>query len=143
MNFDIGRCAIPTVYCGNKSPRDAEPGFGRRYTRKGTSHECLRIGFGAGKSVAESKGLPKTSLRKIRYIGEVYEQHLQEQGIMNIPGLKRYAKSHQPDEIAELLRMVLVRSNGVLDGRAYNSMLLWLYQQGISRLPGCEALPEP
>jgi len=149
MSFDRNRCRIPTVYCGDdessedehpqRYPRNA-PG-NRKYIRRGTRNECMRKGFGAGSAKERKKGLPEWSLQNIEYIGEKHEKRFfGRAGIGDIDDLLDEFRAMDANEKERVLRKVLKNSAGVVDGRAYNSVLLFLDDKGVKRLPICEAL---
>lgn len=136
--FDVDRCAIPTVWCGD----GALPGIkdGNRYVRKGTASQCMKKGFGAGMMTEKTKNLPATSLQKIRYIGEIHEQNFRSHRIATTTALKNYA-IRNPGNIKRFLEGILTKKNGAgVDGRAYNSVILWLYQNGVKDVPPCMLL---
>jgi hypothetical protein len=140
--FDIESCKIPTVYCGTKTtlpPRQKNEDF--YYTRIGTPHECMSKGFGAGINTSETKGISPNSLRKIKYVGEVYVQHFEDEGINNINSLIKYANNNPKGSLEKLLKRVFVKKDGVLDKRAYNSTLMYLFRNsGQKALPVCQKI---
>jgi len=149
MAFDRERCRIPTVYCGDdesddddvstRYPRNATGN--RKYVRKGSRNECMRKGFGAGAANERKKGLPDWSLRNIEYIGEKHEKRFfGRAGIGDIDDLIDEFRAMTAEEKDTILRKVLKNSVGVVDGRAYNSILLFLDDRGVKRLPLCKAL---
>jgi hypothetical protein len=139
MVFKIKDCAIPKVWCGTgKIPSDKSPYS--KYIRKGTSYECLQQGIGAGIATSLKKKLPADSLQHIHYIGPVYEKKFRTKGITTQKGLTKLMKTKTPQQIEKFLRGVLQRSDGNLDGRAYNAILIFLYIQGVIKLPSCQKL---
>lgn len=138
-SFDASLCAIPTVYCGkNKQSPKKVTGENYYYVRKGTSYECMKKGFGAGMGEERRKNLPSNSLQNIKYIGPVYAQNFASKGIKTIANLIKFA---QTKGIKKLLHQVLKKSNGILDTKAYNSTLLFLYKSGsIKNLPRCKKI---
>lgn len=138
MNFNPLDCAIPTFYCGDKKDIPSrKKGEDSYYTRRGTSRECLSKGFGAGMITERLKFLPKDSIQQIKYVGDVYDEKFKRKGIFNVEDLVSYAKNKNPIELDTLLKSVLTKKNKSLDQRAYNSVLLFLYKNGIQRIPQC------
>lgn len=139
MNKFEKRCKIPVLYCGDKEELPEEgPSENEYYARKGTSGECLKKGFGAGMYSERNKNLPNTSIRNIKYVTEVQEENFKSMGVKNLSQLKKEAKK---GNFKDTLKAVLLK-NGVFDKRAYNSVLLWLYNHGTDEkeLPTCYAL---
>jgi hypothetical protein len=119
-----------------KNPKD-----GVKYLRKGTAEECMKKGFGAGMMNEKTKNLPSSSLQKIKYIGETHEDNFKSKRIGTTTALLNFAKSHSENEVKELLSKVLKKKGGAgLDGRAYNSVIMWLYGKGVKDVPECKAL---
>jgi hypothetical protein len=141
MTFNPDKCAIPTVYCGNeeKLPK-RKKGDNIYYISHGTQYECLRQGIGVGISIEQNKNLPKTSLRNIKYVGEKYDNNFHNKKINNINSLVTYVKTHTQKDIKTLLTEVLTKKNGDLDKRAYNSILLFLYNRGFNNIPECNKI---
>lgn len=135
--FKVSDCYIPEVWCGDSDtiPRHS---VNRRYTRKGTRRECLKKGFGAGMYTEKNKSLNPTSLQQIKYIGERYEQRFDIIGnIRSTTQLINYAKTRNSNQIDRFLKRILVKSNQVIDQRAYNMVVLFLYQKGVRNVPRC------
>jgi hypothetical protein len=137
MAFDPDRCYLPTVYCGKQEKKYPYVEHNNRYYRKGTSHECLQKGFGAASAISSKKGLPADSLQTIKYIGPVFERSFRENNILSTRQLLDFAKKSGVRKIEKLFRSVFVNSNGTFNERSYNSVLLYLYQHGNSKLPQC------
>lgn len=137
--FRIEECAIPTYWCGESDtpPKSKLNDPLIRYLRAGTRPECLRIGVGVGKYTTIKSGLPPTSLQQLKYVGEAYEKKFRSAGINNTNELLEFARIRPPSEIEKLLKRVLTKSNNVIDARAYNSTLVFLYRNGIGALPKC------
>lgn len=143
MPFDVRICDIPVVYCGSKNiPRNI-PGSGKRYTRIGTNTECLRQGFGAGYYSERNKHLPEDSIQHIKYVGDVYEDKFVRAGINGLTGLKTKCRSLNSSQIQELLRGILLNKRNILDLKAFNSVLVYLYTSGFTAesLPSCVLIP--
>lgn len=141
MSFNPEDCAIPTFYCGDQSDLPARKrGDDKYYTRHGTPRECLSKGFGAGMITERLKTLPESTLQQIKYVGDVYDRRFRENGINTVDGLILYAKGRNPIEIDALLRKVLTKKGGAVDQRALNSVLLFLYKNGVQRIPSCKRL---
>ena len=142
MAFNEATCKIPTVYCGTKSrPPATHPDYRMRYTRPGTRYQCLQKGFGGGIAKEQESSLPATSLRNIKYIGATHETNFRRSNIRTLTDLKRIQSRYTtPAALSRFLKTVLVKSNGSLDGRAYNMVLLYLHKQGKTNLPPCKRL---
>lgn len=136
--FDREKCSIPVVYCGDKTEIPRKP-FSKdtHYVRKGTSRECLSKGFGSGMITEKLKHLSIDSLQRIKYVGEKYEKKFIEVGIKSTTSLLRIMGNSSRKEIEKSLKAILVKKNGILDMRAYNSVILFLLDNGITRLPEC------
>jgi hypothetical protein len=139
-HFDVDRCAIPTVYCGSGAVPERKKGDDKYYTGVGTPYQCMQKGFGAGMYSEKNKSIPKTSVQTIKYVGEVYERNFKNHKINYLEDLKKYANSHNEEELKELLKDVFDKSGGILDKRAYNSTLLYLYKNGVENLPQCKII---
>ena len=135
--FNPKKCAIPTVYCGNGPVPKRKDNDDTYYSGLGTPYQCMQKGFGAGMHSEKNKSLPKNSVQNIKYVGEVYESNFKKRNINTIDDLVEYASSHEEKEIKKLLKKVFDKHNGILDQRAYNSTLLFLYKKGIQQLPSC------
>lgn len=136
--FDPWRCSIPSVWCGSKTM--PAPTQDVTYTRPGTSLECMKKGFGAGAWTEKKKLLPPNSLQQIKWVGEKYEGEFVTRGISDTDDLIGWAREHDVDELEELLRDVFTKRGGALDGKAFNSCLMFLYRHGVGDLPQCEQL---
>jgi hypothetical protein len=138
--FNFQDCIIPEFWCGNGRIPTNKPN--KRYRRAGTRVECLRKGFGAGKFTEIAKSLPEDSLQHIKYIGPAYETNFRKEGIKNLTDLVHYSKMLVTAAVLrEVLTEVCTRTDGVLDTKAYNSVIAYLYSQNIPRLtnklPAC------
>jgi hypothetical protein len=137
MSFDVDRCSIPTVWCGSKSMPSRKKGEDKYYVRRGTPHECMKIGVGAGIYSERKKGIPATSLQNIKYVGEVYEKNFMKKRIRSLNELIKYASTHSSADIKKTLSSVFKKKGGAIDQRAYNSTLMYIYRRGIHELPQC------
>jgi NAD-specific glutamate dehydrogenase len=138
MSFNINLCAIPQIWCGDKPmPKKKD---GATYIRKGTSYECLKKGFGAGKSSELKKSLPEDSLQNIKYIGDTHEKKFKQLKINNIDKLVKFSKDNSKEALTALLSKALKKSNEQIDKKAYNSVLMFLYKKDIKNLPSCKKL---
>jgi hypothetical protein len=143
MSFDHRKCAIPTIYCGNGNIPKRDYDSDSFYYKRGTPYECMQKGYGTGSAIERKKTLAGTSLQQIKYVGEIYEEKFKEHGIDNLNDLIGYAKKHSKTDFAieNLLKNVFTKSNNVLDKKAYNSTLLFLYNKdSVLRLPSCKVI---
>jgi hypothetical protein len=131
-------CRIPAVYCGSK--RMPLHRNNKRYTRQGTPTECLRSGVGAGIYMEKRRRLPENHIENIPYIGELYSKRFRNRKINNLSSLKKKMKSMTSSEKEIFLKKVLLNKNKKLDKRAYNSVIYYLYNQGVRRLPKCSKI---
>lgn len=127
------------VYCGNATTLPARQGNASYYTRMGTRHECLKQGIGAGGAQERIKGVPADSLQRIKYITPAYDAKFAQQNIRSRHDLITTMQRTSPDHIFKILRRILVKGNS-LDARAYNSVLLYLYEHGNESLPPCKKI---
>lgn len=129
------RCIIPELWCGKgRVPRRQ----GKRYTRKGTSFECMKKGFGAGMYKEKAKHLPENSLQRIKYIGETYEANFRRKRVTTLEGLVRKVNNLNTKRQKErFLKSAVTKANDVLDSKAYNSLMLFLYSHNVRGLPDC------
>lgn len=133
--FDPQRCVIRKVWCGNGSI----PSHKREeYSGNGTRYQCLQQGIGAGSAIERTKNLPASSLQHIKYVGPKHDQKFIDRGIRDKNALVRYARNNSANDIDGLLRAVLDRGEKGLDRRAYNSVLMFIYNHGVTNLPQCE-----
>lgn len=133
-------CYIPKVWCGKEDKYPQGYHNDSYYIRTGERHECLRQGIGAG--IATAKKHPPSSLQNIKYIGDKYEDSFKNAGIKNITDLKKEAKKRSSTQIKSLLEGILSKKNGkkkVVDQRAYNSVILYLYRANVS-VPKCKKI---
>lgn len=141
--FVLSECDIPTVWCGesNKPPKKAKEG--KYYYKTGTRTECLRVGFGVGTHTERNNNLPADSLQQIKYIGEKHEKDFKKAGIATTTALLKEMRKKTTFEIEKILKRILVRSDGVLDARAYNCVIVYLYKHGIGSVPPCKKIKAP
>lgn len=133
--FDPDYCAVPSLWCGdNDMPTRITND--KKYTGKGTRAYCMKKGYGAGMYAERAKSLPPSSLKNIKYIGDEYEKKFMVYKINTIQDLKQRGKN--PKSLDKILLIVFTKSDGVLDKRGYNSVLLYLYRNGTSNLPSCK-----
>lgn len=137
MAFDPDKCYIPTVYCGNAEKKYPYVENDNLYTGKGSGYQCLQKGIGGAIARENKKNLPADSLQTIRYIGPKFEEKFREENILSTKQLIDFARKKSSAQIRALLERVLTNSNGTLNGRSFNSTLLFLYRNGNSRLPQC------
>lgn len=142
MSFNKKACAIPSVWCGDGPMPSSRYKDSIFYTREGTRSECVKKGFGAGKYQERNAHLPKTSLLQIKYVGEVYEEKFKKYGISTTTQLLKEFKSSSASTstIEKTLKSVFTKKDNKLDQRAYNSTLLYLYGNGIGKLPQCSKM---
>lgn len=135
--FKIEDCQIPTIWCGKSNiPKNCK----RRYTRVGTRYECMRSGYGAGMNNEKVKHLPKNSLQRIKSVGERYERNLIGMGYKNIPELTRKMQNKTKKQVESELQKAFRKSSGVVDWKAYNSTIEYLYLQGVRHTPNCRRI---
>jgi hypothetical protein len=142
MPFDPDKCYIPTVYCGNKERKYPYVEKDNLYEGKGTPHQCLKKGFGGAVARENKKHLPPDSVQMIRYVGPLFEENFRKENILSTKQLIKYVRDNSARNIEQMLRRVFSNSNGSLNGKGYNSTLLYLYHNGQSRLPQCTNLRE-
>ena len=53
----IDKCSIPVVWCGKGELPPRKANDEKYYIRRGTAHECMQIGFGAGMYSERKKDL--------------------------------------------------------------------------------------
>lgn len=140
MSFDIDKCAIPKIWCGKGAPPRRKAGDLKYYHKTGSRYDCVKVGYGAGKYGERKKHLPSQSLQQISYIGEVYEKNFKKIGITSTTDLIREVSTRSSREIDGLLKRVFTKKGNILDKRAYNSTLVFLYQHGIGHLPSCSKI---
>lgn len=136
MSYDIDRCIVKRVWCGQA---DGIPkGDKKKYYKVGTRYECLKSGFGAGMYTEKRKALPPKSLQQISYVGPKMEKKLKKRGIENTKQLISKLKEMTLGEKRTLLKATLKNANGQLNSKAYNSVIFYLYENGVLELPNCK-----
>lgn len=141
--FVLSDCDIPVVWCGksDKPPKKAKEG--KYYYKTGSRTECLKVGFGAGTHTERNNNLPVDSLQQIKYVGEKHEKDFKAAGIATRSALHKEMKKRTTAEMEKILKRILVRSDGVLDARAYNSVIVYLYNHGVGAVPACKKIKPP
>lgn len=140
MAFRIADCAIPTFYCGNENNIPAPRDSLTRYTGKGTAYQCMKKGIGAGIHQEREKNLPSDSLQRIKYVGPVFEDKFIAAGIRTRAQLKRHIADHSREHNSAFLHRIFTRTTGGLDKRAFNSTLVYLYNDGKTNIPQCSRI---
>lgn len=134
-NFNPKKCIIPEIWCGNsKVPPNKKD---KVYYKTGSRYECMKKGFGSGMNSEKKNNLPENSLQNIKYIGDVHEGNFKKAGINTIANLIAEMRSRTSKDVEKILKKILLKSNNIPDQKAYNSTLLFLYNNGNSNLPQC------
>lgn len=133
-------CYLPTIWCGESDELPKKGKNDTYYYKVGSRYECLKQGFGAGTHTERKQNLPTNSLEQIKYVGPEYDAAFRKEGIKNVDQLVREMNSKTASGIDGFLKKVLTKSNGVVDMRAYNSILLYLYRNGNGNLPACKKI---
>lgn len=140
MTFNKNACIIRKLYCGDgKIPKDTTV---KKYSRKGTSYECLKKGYGIADWEHRKKDLPKTSLQQILYIGPAYEANFKKKKIYSIKSLITKTRELNTTEKRKLIATVCSNKNGTIDQKAFNSVVLFLHERGEKDLPTCKIVKE-
>lgn len=140
MSFNKSACVIRKMYCGNgKIPKDTAT---KKYSRRGTSYECLKKGYGIANWEHRKKNLSKTSLQQIMYIGPAYEANFKRQKIYSITSLLSKLKEKTATEKRKIISNGCKRKNGSVDQKAFNSVVLFLHEKGVKGLPSCKITKE-
>ena len=140
MSFLLGDCAIPTVWCGKSAtPPKTKPRDMIRYTGPGSRYECMQKGYGAGMYGEKKKGLAKTSLRQIKYVGEVYETNFKRNGISTTTQLISKLKGQSKAAIQNIVKRSVTKKGGVVDRKAYNHCLALFIHSRVKgeKFPSC------
>lgn len=133
-------CVIRKFYCGDGPlPKDTPR---KKYSRKGSSYECLKRGYGIADWEHKKKQLPATSLQQIPYIGPVFAGNFKKAKIYSINSLVARLKGLDTTEKRAIISKACTRKNGGLDQRAFNSVVLFLHDRGIKQLPHCKIVKE-
>lgn len=137
----MDKCVIRTIYCGNskKIPKDTPS---KKYSRKGSNLECMKKGFGASYYTQKLSNASPNSLLHIKYVGETYVSNFKKQGIRTISGLINKLKNLSAIDKRKIISKVVTKSNGTIDQRAFNSIILFLHKQGLKKLPVCKIYKE-
>jgi len=133
-------CYLPTIWCGESNKLPSKQKNDTYYYKVGTRYECLKQGFGAGTHTERKQNLPVNSLEQIKYIGPEHDSSFKREGIKTSNQLIKEMSIKSASGIEGFLKRVLAKSNGVVDVRAYNSVLLYLYRNGNGNLPVCKKI---
>lgn len=139
MVFDPEACAIPTVWCGDGDIPERKRGDQVYYSRIGTKTECMRKGVGVGMHKEIDKTLDTTSLRRIKYVNEKHEKRFQDNGINNSEALLDWGVIHSEEDMRNMFVEVFT-TNGVLNKKAFNSVLMYMHAGHVNNLPSCEII---
>lgn len=144
--FNPVKCLVPTAWCGKGPVPSQKQDLTKnvKYVREGTKDECLQKGFGAGVFSEKAKGISSSSLQNIKYVGETYELNFRKAGITNLNELLSAAKNSSKSRVQSLVSQSVTKKGGQIDSRAYNHVLLWMYQNGVPQvnLPLCHEITE-
>lgn len=138
--FVLSECDIPVVWCGKSDKPPKKTKDGSYYYKTGTRHECLQKGFGAGTHIERNNNLPANSLQQIKYVGEKHEKDFKKAGIKTTDDLRKEMRGRTTSEMEKILKRILVKSDGVLDARAYNCVIVYLYKNGVGAVPACKKI---
>lgn len=133
MAFDKKKCIVKGVYCGKGNSFN-----NNNYSRLGDRYECMKKGYGA--ALHDKKNIPANSLQSIKYVGPTFEKNFKKVKITNKTNLVSKMTSLTASEKKKLLEKVFTTSRGCVDYKGYNYTLLYLYSQGVKRLPGCKEI---
>ena len=135
MSFNKEKCVVKKLYCGDgKIPKDTRT---KKYSRKGSAYECLKKGYGIAEWENKKNSLPESSLQQITYIGPVYEANFKKRKIGTIKTLMSKTAGMTAKEKSDLVKRCCTKKNGDLDKRAFNAVILYLYDHGQKNLPMC------
>jgi hypothetical protein len=143
--MNIEKCLIPTKFCGKLSKPVPHHNLKEnlRYTARGTPVSCMQKGIGTGIHIEKRNKLSTLSLQQIKFIGEQYENKFYNKNIKDITELIKYIKTHTQSQNEKLLKSILTMRNNIIDYKAYNSIIHFLYYSNeipISRLPLCKKI---
>jgi len=138
MNFNINNCFLKTYYCGDKNKNYPFIEEKTRYTRAGLRSECLKKGFGAGKFTELKRNISRESLLNIKYVGPIFLKKFKSVGITSIPKLLNFVQTNNINRTRNLLERVFTDKRGTLNKNGYNSVLIFLYENGYANLPQCK-----
>lgn len=139
MSYNIQKCAIPSKYCGD-GPVPTIIKDNIKYIGKGTAGECMKKGFGIGMYTEKTKSLPALSLQRIKYVGEVHDGNFRSKGVTTTTQLLNKMRPLSTTQKESFLHSVLTKKGGDLDKKAYNSVIVFLYSNGINSLPVCSKI---
>ena len=140
MPFNKSACLVRKVYCGDgKVPKDTAE---IKYSRKGTQYECLKKGYGIAHWERHNKGLSKTSLQQIMYIGPKYETNFKRLKVYSIISLLKKTSEMSAAEKKSFIATGCKRENGSVDQKAFNAVVLFLYTKDQGDLPACKIVRE-
>ncbi len=136
--FKEADCIIPEIWCGEAAtpPKKKDT----IYYKTGTRYECMKKGFGAGTHIERKNYLPATSLQQIKYIGEKHDANFKAAGIKTQKQLVSQMQLKTTSQMETILKKILTKSDGVLDTKAYNSTVVYLYRHGIASVPACSKI---
>ena len=138
MSFVKSKCVIRKIYCGEKPiPHDTAT---VKYSRAGSSYECMKRGYGA--ALANTRQLTTKDVRNIKYIGDAYAKNLKRKRITSLNTLVSKTKNMTAAEKKALFMSCCKKSNGIVDHRAVNSLIMYLYEKGVDQLPACKIVME-
>lgn len=140
MSFKLSECSIPSIWCGDGDIPKRKSTSDMYYYKTGTRYECMKKGIGVGIHGERGKNLSENSLQNIKYVGEVYENKFKKYNISTLSEFRKWAENKSSSQIQTLLNNVFVKKNKILDQRAYNSTLIYLYRHGMSNLPKCSKI---
>ena len=139
MNRSIKECIVKQVWCGDSNTIPTKESH--KYYKIGSKVECLKKGFGVGEATERRKHLDPNSLQNIPYVGEQMETRFLRLGISTLDDLINSMSSIRTSVIQKnnLLKNILVNARGVLNKKAYNSVILYLSTHGVglNSLPRC------
>ncbi len=140
MSFNKNACIVRKLYCGDsKLPSDTAT---KKYSRKGSSYECLKKGYGIADWEHRGKKLSKTSLMQIIYIGPVYQANFKKKQIYSTTSLIKKVIGLSAAEKRDLIGTACTKKSGVIDQRAFNAVVLFLHERGVKELPRCKIVKE-
>lgn len=137
---NINGCKIPEIYCGAQNPMPYSGDAYSYYTRVGTGPECLKKGIGAGIYLEKKKNLSPVSVQNIKYVGDKFEKNFTDKGINTLNQLVNYIAGKSEAQIKKFLDEVCLQSNGVINKKAYNAIIIYLSMNGHYNLPKCHSL---
>ena len=140
MTFSRSKCVIRKIYCGDGPLPQSTATV--KYSRKGTTSECLRRGFGAAAWAQKKGSLSRNNLQQISYIGPVYEKNFKKLKITTILKLLQEMAGKTAEQKKDIIIKACTRKNKTVDHRAVNSVILYLHDHNISDLPNCRIVKE-